>query len=45
MNMSTTLAAAEICVIHGYYVTSSAPHITGSEEMNIKSGWFKQKLN
>lgn len=40
--MSAVLAAAEICVIHGYYVTSSALHITGSEEMNWKSGWFEE---
>lgn len=42
INLSAILAAAEICVIHGYYVTSSVLHITGSEEMNLKSGWFKQ---
>lgn len=42
INMRAILATAEICVIYGYYVTSSVLHITGSEEMNLKSGWFKQ---
>lgn len=30
--MSAILAAAEICVIHGYYVSPSVLHITGLED-------------
>lgn len=42
INISAILTAAEICVIHGYYVTFSVLHTTASEEMDLKSGWFKQ---